>query len=227
VADRHLSFLDHHIKCGNSLIGATPALMDAGIPTDAFQPVTGDDKAMANAVRARNRRELQEWEAGAVQGRLFRVTLYGPDGAVRREYTTIAGLAEEQPKAARERYAEYLTADDYRRRKLEADFWTAAFFWPLPKRTEQSPELVEGWAPTHAEFIRLREEGPEALPQETLEQIEALAGQYRFFHWHLEFPDMFSDSPPLTGEGPGEGCGFDVVLGNPPWEMINLGTRIK
>jgi hypothetical protein len=205
VQDKPLSFLDHHIKCGNSLIGTTPELMEGGIPTDAFKPITGNDRAVVNAVRARNRKELEEWEAGAVQGRLFQVTLYEPDGAVHQEYITIAGLAEEQPKAARERYAEYLTADDYRRRKLEADFWTAAFFWPLPEGAE--------WAPTHGEFMRLRAEGPEALPPQALAQIEALAEQYRFFHWHLEFPDVFAD------DGPG---GFDVVLGNPPWERIKL-----
>jgi len=212
VSDAPLSFLDHHIKCGNSLIGAAPELMDAGIPTDAFKPITGNDRAVVKAVRARNRKELKEWEAGAVQGRLFQVTLYEPDGAVHQEYITIAGLAEEQPQVARERYAEYLTADEYRQRKLEADFWTAAFFWPL---TEQKPGFSEepGFFPTHGEFVRLRAEGPEALPPEALEQIEALVKQYRFFHWHLEFPDVFAD------DGTG---GFDVVLGNPPWERIKL-----
>jgi hypothetical protein len=167
---------------------------------------------VVKAVRARNRKELKEWEAGAVQGRLFQVTLYEPDGAVYQEYVTIAGLAEEQPKVARERYAEYLTADEYRQRKLEADFWTAAFFWPL---TEQKPGFSEesGFFPTHGEFVRLRAEGPEALPLEALAQVEALAEQYRFFHWHLEFPDVFAD------DGTG---GFDVVLGNPPWERVTL-----
>ena len=213
VPDKPLSFLDHHIKCGNSLIGATPELMEAGISTDAFKPITGNDRAVVKAVRARNRKELKEWEAGAVQGQLFQVTLYEPDGAVHQEYITITDLAEEQPKVARDRYTEYLTADEYQRRKLEADFWTAAFFWPLPKGTEQNPEPVEGWAPTHGEFIRLRAEGPEALPPEVLTQIEALAKRYRFFHWHLEFPDVFGD------DGTG---GFDVLLGNPPWERIKL-----
>ncbi len=221
VADKPLSFLDHHIKCGNSLIGATPALIGAGISTDAFKAITGNDRAVVKGVRARNRKELKEWEAGAVQGRLFQVTLYEPDGAVHQEYITIADLAEEQPKVARERYEEYRMADEYRRRKLEADFWTAAFFWPL---TEQKPGFSEkpGFFPTHGEFVRLRAEGPEALPPEALAQVEALAERHCFFHWHLEFPDVFADSPPLAGEGPGEGAGFDVVLGNPPWERIKL-----
>jgi len=40
----------------------------------------------------------------------------------------LAQLAEEQPRAARERYEEYRTAADYQSRKLQADFWTTAFF---------------------------------------------------------------------------------------------------
>ena len=40
-----LSFLDHHIQCGNSLLGATPALLAQGIPDAAFQPIEGDVKA--------------------------------------------------------------------------------------------------------------------------------------------------------------------------------------
>jgi len=64
--------------------------------------------------------------------------------------------------------------------------------------------------------VRLRAEGPEALPPEALALVEALAEQCRFFHWHLEFPDVFAD------DGAG---GFDVVLGNPPWERIKLQER--
>ena len=40
-----LVFLDHHIQVGNSLIGATPALLAKGIPDEAFEPIEGDDQA--------------------------------------------------------------------------------------------------------------------------------------------------------------------------------------
>src|SRR5205807_791706 len=35
-----------------------------------------------------------------------------------------------------------------------------------------------------------------------------------FFHWQREFPDVFA-----------EDGGFDVVLGNPPWERLKLQER--
>ncbi|MBK6662035.1 MAG: N-6 DNA methylase [Thermoflexaceae bacterium] len=44
---RPLGFLDHHIKCGNSLVGATAELIEKGIPTEAFEPVEGDSKDVA------------------------------------------------------------------------------------------------------------------------------------------------------------------------------------
>jgi N-6 DNA Methylase len=49
--------LDHHIKCGNALLGATPALLAQGIPDAAFQPLPGDDPAVAAELRRRNRAE--------------------------------------------------------------------------------------------------------------------------------------------------------------------------
>src|SRR5256884_3486155 len=57
------------------------------------------------------------------------------------------------------------------------------------------------------------------------DEIHRLAQQYQFFHWHLAFPDVFRI--PATDEIPeneqtGWVGGFDVVLGNPPWERIKI-----
>ena len=56
-------------------------------------------------------------------------------------------------------------------------------------------------------------------------EIRRLAEQYQFFHWHLAFPDVFrvpvGDEEP-ENEQAGWNGGFDVVLGNPPWERIKL-----
>jgi len=203
VEDKPLSFLDHHIKCGNSLIGATPELMAQGIPYEAFDPkIVGNDRTTANAIRKRNRKE----QAGQLPLDWPVAVIETPEDLER--WRQLSQLAEEKPQVARERYAEYRTGADYRRRKLEADFWTAAFFWALPEETE--------WVPTHGQFARVRSEGPEIVPAEALARVEALAQRYRFFHWQLEFPEVFTD------DGTG---GFSVVLGNPPWEMLQLDSR--
>ena len=46
------------------------------------------------------------------------------------------------------------------------------------------------------------------LPADLQTEVEALARQYRFFHWHLAFPQVFDKG------------GFDCILGNPPWDKI-------
>ena len=55
---RPLSFLDHRIVLGNSLLGTTPELIAAGIPAEAFKPILGDDKNVVAELRKRNAKEL-------------------------------------------------------------------------------------------------------------------------------------------------------------------------
>ncbi|PTO95335.1 hypothetical protein CWO08_11530 [Vibrio sp. 10N.286.48.B8] len=42
-----------------------------------------------------------------------------------------------------------------------------------------------------------------------LRKVDALASRYKFFHWELEFSDLFVDNG-----------GFDLILGNPPWLKV-------
>ena len=70
-----------------------------------------------------------------------------------------------------------------------------------------------------------RPEKRNALTNEMLEEIERLARQYQFFHWHLAFPDVFRaavNDQPADNPAAGWNGGFDAVLGNPPWEQIQF-----
>src|SRR5690606_36893743 len=51
--------------------------------------------------------------------------------------------------------------------------------------------------------------------ESTLDIAERLAAEKRFFHWELEFPDVFRASD----------SGFDAVLGNPPWETLQPNSK--
>ena len=62
-----LSFLDHHIQVGNSLLGTTPRLMADGIPDDAFKPIEGDYKKHASALRKQNKNERKQRDADVRQ----------------------------------------------------------------------------------------------------------------------------------------------------------------
>ena len=51
----------------------------------------------------------------------------------------------------------------------------------------------------------------------TSQQARDVAQRERFFHWTLEFPEIFPGD--TTGQ-PLAAPGFDAIVGNPPWEML-------
>lgn len=195
-----LTFLDHRIKLGNSLIGATPELVAKGIPDGAFAPVTGDDKGVASETKKRNKQEREGQMSFASD------PLAWP--ALRDELGLEALEIAELPEDGLVRVAEQRTRyKAYRRERVEParlplDLWTAAFFWPLV--AGGSP------APTTADVREASSEGIAPLSLEQWREMDRLRTQSRFFHWPLEFPEVFAEG------------GFDCVLGNPPWERIKL-----
>jgi hypothetical protein len=212
-----LSFLDHHIKCGNSLLGVTPALLERGIPDKAFEPIEGDDKKICQVCKKRNKEERQGQEM-----MLFKDdTVYPWDhlgnltaGIVNLETInddTINGIHQRQ-----RRYEEYVHSAGYEYGQLLADLWGAAF---VIRKTSEIPYLI-----TETVFRRVEKTAHDIDPWMKAAVID-LARQYQFFHWHLEFPDVFripaKDEKPDNAQTGWIG-GFDCVLGNPPWERIKL-----
>ncbi len=196
-----LGFLDHRIKCGNSLIGLLdPDLLSEGIPDEAFSAVTGDVKAVAAAVRKQNRqgRSGQKSFEGLSAQVLDRLGAY-PD-----HFRKLLRLEEESTSQVQEKARQYTLAREgasWWRDWTTANLWAGAFFASLTDADD--PAL-----PTHERFIDYLERGK--LDGRLAGQVNGLAVRNRFFHWHLEFPEVFGDG------------GFDVVLGNPPWERIKL-----
>ena len=56
------------------------------------------------------------------------------------------------------------------------------------------------------------EDQADASIQDALADATEIAGRYGFFHWPLEFPSVFHRERP----------GFDVVVGNPPWNKVKF-----
>ena len=201
-AGRPLTFLDHRIRCGDSLAGVLDAdVLSAGIPDGAFAPLTGDDRASARRLKARNRREREDgqrrlpWDGGEA------LADFADFGA------RVGAIADDSPEAVRRKRAlfEGRYADPARRRLRQAcDLWTAAFFQAL---RPGGPEVTTAALADHLAGA--------AVDPRALARAESLAAAHRFFHWRLEFPEVFDDR---GAAGPG----FDVVLGNPPWERIKL-----
>lgn len=205
---RPLALLEGQIKVGNALIGATPSLVLDGVPDTAFAAIEGDDKKLTAVLKKQNKSERSGQDdlfgaeadggAGAVAG---------PLGSLLRSGSA-SSLAEIQ---ARRRRLETLEQDPaLQQQRLVADAWCAAFVWP---KTPDGPDAVT------ESSLRALERG-EFLSDATMRTIAEIAADYRFFHWHLEYPHLFTASH--SGEGPGWSGGFDVVLGNPPWERVKL-----
>ncbi|MEU8215604.1 DNA methyltransferase [Micromonospora taraxaci] len=210
-----LSFLDAHVKRGSALIGATPALLKRGIPDEAFKPIEGDDKKFAKGLEKQNAAQR------ANQGSLFDF-----DGAAKvantafaqdlRRITTAPSDKLGDVRRQASAYRSWKTSDEYARALHAADAWCAAFIW---KKAADAPAAV-----THGVFRALNDATAAAASQATHDEIIRLREQYRFFHWHLEFPEVFdvpesgADTDPATGWVGGFAC----VLGNPPWEHLEL-----
>ena len=222
-----LSFIDHHIKCGNSLLGTTPALMREGIPDDAFKPIEGDDKAYCSEWKKVNKKERETQTDD-----LFR---YADEpwknlGNLAINITQIIDIPNDSIENIHKKeakYAELVNSQGYEYGRLLADSWCAAFVW---KKTKEFPY------PITEEVFRKLEKSPHSIPNWMKDEIKRLSSQYQFFHWHLEFPDVFQVPSPdviarsettkqsLTNynEQTGWQGGFDVMLGNPPWERVKL-----
>jgi len=120
-------------------------------------------------------------------------------------------------KKKEQQYQELVRSNAYEFGRLWADSWCAAFVW---KKSPNQPfdAITE-------DIFRMIERNPYSISAMMREEIRRLSDQYKFFHWHLALPDVFRVS--LTEEAPenenmGWNGGFDVVLGNPPWERVKL-----
>ena len=209
-----MPFLDAQIKLGNSLIGATPRLVEEGLPQEAFKPITGDDKKVASALAKRNKNEA------VGQSALFVDDSPSIEADLADQIEGVIGaraLSLTDVHAQRDRFAGYERSAEYLAAKRVADAWCAAFVWPMD--TQHVSSTAGGV--TNAVLERLH--AGEALSPDVEATIDRLTAEYRFFHWHLEFPHVFTDrqdagTNPVTGWS----GGFDAVLGNPPWERVKL-----
>ena len=197
AADRPLTFFDHHLRAGNSLAGASPR--------DIYRQPPGRRRrgtARGSALPLFDADELHGCLSAAILPRLAMASQ--PDD------TAVTVRTKEHMLAALDGRGGPLALW----RRL-ADAWCAAWFWtggPAP-----------AWSALSA-CVRDRSSGaPPGLEEQWLDTVDAIRARERFFHWELEFPEVFFDQrgDPVTNGG------FDAVLGNPPWDTLRAESAAR
>ncbi len=200
-----LSFLDAHIKCGNSIVGVfdTSVLTEKGIPQDAFKPFDDDDKKYAADLKADNTRGLKSLKTRLRNKDSEDQELFSSEQT--EDVITVSNMPEDTIDDIQNKdieYRKYLQkiADSALNRACDA--YIAAFY--APKRTLEDP------VPTTFTVLHILDGNVQREDETVIDYVEKLAEENRYFHWPLEFPEVFADG------------GFDVVLGNPPWDKVKV-----
>jgi len=197
-----LSFLDAHIQCGDSLVGVfDPKVLEQGIPDEAYKQLTGDDKTVCTSLRKDNASFRKAGQKGTLQGTL-NLEASPPISHSQQRLKEIEAMPEttlaegEAKRGAYEAWEQQQTSDP---QTLAADLYTAAFFLSKPKDCRAKIPTTQ-----HLLLLQIGQE----IPGELEQAVDQATRDFQFFHWHLRFGEVMK-----TG-------GFDCVLGNPPWEVL-------
>ena len=240
-AGKPLSFLDHHIRCGNSVLGvsALQMLID-GVPDKAL---TAEDKDTLKALKKMNQEAIK-----AVNGDSSNEQLRGLENSFGVENMTAAqiGLADkirfinhlpedtlEEEIIKQERWKELMDSARVDCLRRACDIYTYAFYKTV-KHDEILKEnggvngnlQLEAEVPYTKTVIRALQEidAMECLEKgkplptyyrqlsaDFKTEVKRMAAEQRFFHWCVEFPEVFASNK-----------GFDVMCGNPPWDKLQM-----
>ena len=216
-----LSFLDHHLRCGNSLIGVTVDEVRAAV--EPGQHIAEKKKVAASS------RQWKTVERHSTQLALFdshfSTLLLATD--LMRQVGELSDITVTQVRDSRDQYRR--ASDELAPFKRALDVYASQWF---PDRQSirhhrqgpAEPPAIAFLKATETEpFLRARSEQeatramaklPSDLHAIAATAVGAAAGK-RFFHWELEFPEVYYEQG-----RPKQQPGFDAVIGNPPYDVL-------
>ena len=240
-AGKPLSFLDHHIRCGNSVLGVSDLqMLIDGVPDKAL---TAEDKDTLKALKKMNQEAVKK-----INNQNSDELLLGLEdtfGVVKLSAAQI-GLADkirfinhlpedtlEEEIIKQERWRELMESARVDCLRRACDIYTYAFY-KIVKHDEIliDNESVNGKIKLEAEVpytktvtralqeieaMEYAEKGKtfltyyRELSKDFKSEVKRIAEEQRFFHWCVEFPEVFAANK-----------GFDVMCGNPPWDKIKV-----
>lgn len=191
VHDKPLSFLDHRLVVGNSLVGAAPS--------DLCRPTGSTSRSFRHPDR-----QLPLFDEAALLATMDAATRVRQALALEPDDTAQVVRAKEERLASLTQAHSSLGAW-----KRVLDFWCATWFWD-----DDRPPDGAALRDVAARLLR----GQGALPASTAEALLARAScraeEHQFLHWPLVFPEVFDSG--TNAQQPG----FDAVIGNPPWDVV-------
>ncbi|MCD6121152.1 MAG: hypothetical protein J7K04_04895, partial [Spirochaetales bacterium] len=176
--DHKLTFLDHHLRCGNSLIGIIRLSELAKMP------------------------HLGKVNNGEYLFPIWDLEDYLKNAGI--ELDNIESYSEKETDLQWEAYSQY-------RKKIEklnkiADLYTAAL---MEKKIDPSLYInAYNYILNGGTDRQDNNEGTSSFIKVSFK----LARKNNFFHWELEYPNIF------------RGGGFDIIVGNPPWDIIQASS---
>lgn len=202
-----LGFLDANIRCGDSLLGVFDLdVLRQGIPDEAYKPLTGDDKETTKYYSARNKAEKKGQGAFDFAGGGGKLPSPPPLAASAKALRALPEDSAEDIAEKKKRFSESEQDSGRWAWRTACDLYVAAFL--VPKK---------GGAPANANTVTIPTTDHVWKALNGASQYGPLiaigmdmAAEARAFHWPLEFSDVMGAS------------GFDCVLGNPPWEVMQL-----
>ena len=240
-AGKPLSFLDHHIRCGNSVLGISDLqMLIDGVPDKAL---TAEDKDTLKALKKMNQEAIK-----AVNGDSGNEQLLGLENSFGVENMTAAqiGLADkirfinhlpedtlEEEVIKQERWKELMDSARVDCLRRACDIYTYAFYktvkhdeiikekedvngkWKLEAEVPYTKTVVRALQEIDAmECAEKNKPLPtyyHELSKDFKSEVKRMAQEQRYFHWCVEFPEVFAANK-----------GFDVMCGNPPWDKIKV-----
>ena len=205
---RPLSFMDHHLQCGDALLGLTDLkALEHGIAKDAFKALSGDDKAVCKELAKANSAALKDLEKKRVAKAFGQLDVVHQADSGLAALQAIEAMPETdtaQIEAKAQAYDAYLNLARTGRLAQAAQLLLGAYLLP---KTEATAHAI----PTTATlYLTLQGVALPANQRAALAAANDACNYARVLHWPLAFPQVFAAG------------GFDCVLGNPPWERIKL-----